>query len=112
MRIRGQLKNFSYNRLGKEADEADAEEIIDMAGKASVFEQQKQVQENIHMQVGAFCKAMDGILLPAKNVTEPHGQCQQSSNSQRRSGLSFAIGGSSPPSDGPGEFIYLLSLLF
>jgi hypothetical protein len=37
----------SYYRLGENAEEKDAEEIIDLAGKASVAEQQNQVQENV-----------------------------------------------------------------
>ncbi|CAH8270459.1 unnamed protein product [Arabidopsis lyrata] len=53
----------SYNRLGRNAEEADAEEIIEIAGKATLFEQQKQVQENIHYQVQNFCSSMDEILL-------------------------------------------------
>ncbi|KAL5208658.1 hypothetical protein ABZP36_033093 [Zizania latifolia] len=40
-----------YYRLGANAEEKDAKEIIDMASKASVAEQQKQVQENVHYQL-------------------------------------------------------------
>lgn len=54
----------SYNRLGKNADEADAEEIIDMASKASFTDQQMQVQENVHYQIKNVCTVMDEILLP------------------------------------------------
>ncbi|KAJ0266130.1 hypothetical protein HA466_0001760 [Hirschfeldia incana] len=57
----------SYNRLGRDAEEADAEEIIEMAGKATLSEQQKQVQENIHYQLENFCASMDEILLPDDN---------------------------------------------
>ncbi|EOA23103.1 hypothetical protein CARUB_v10003896mg, partial [Capsella rubella] len=53
----------SYNRLGRDAEEADAEEIIEIASKATLSEQQKQVQENIHYQVEKFCSSMDEILL-------------------------------------------------
>lgn len=49
--------------MGRNAEEADAEEIIEIAGKATLFEQQKQVQENIHYQVQNFCSSMDEILL-------------------------------------------------
>ncbi|KAF8115663.1 hypothetical protein N665_0025s0123 [Sinapis alba] len=52
----------SYNRLGRDAEEADAEEIIEMASKATLPEQQKQVQENIHYQLENFCASMDEIL--------------------------------------------------
>ncbi|KAG2259478.1 hypothetical protein Bca52824_078772 [Brassica carinata] len=34
---------YSYNRLGRDAEEADAEEITEMAGKATLSEQQKQL---------------------------------------------------------------------
>ncbi|KAL7170492.1 hypothetical protein ACSBR2_035379 [Camellia fascicularis] len=61
----------SYNRLGRNADESDAEAIIDMAGKAFLADQQKQVQENIHSQIKTFCASMDEILLPdSKSINE------------------------------------------
>ncbi|XP_077247120.1 uncharacterized protein LOC143886851 [Tasmannia lanceolata] len=87
----------SYNRLGKNADETDAEEIIDMASKASVVDQQKQVQENIHSQIQTFCKSMDDILLPDfKDIHDL--PTAESHDAPRRSGLSFAIGRTSRPS--------------
>ncbi|KAJ8618557.1 hypothetical protein MRB53_014743 [Persea americana] len=92
----------SYNRLGKNADEADAEEIIDMASKASLVDQQKQVQENIHSQIKTFCSSMDDILLP--NYKSAHDLVTSSRESQgvpRGSGLSFAIGRSSPTTNQP-----------
>lgn len=107
---------FSYNRLGKNADEADAEEIIDMASKASLVDQQKQVQENIHSQIKTFCSSMDDILLP--NYKSAHDLVTSSRESQgvpRGSGLSFAIGRSSPTANQPGEFfrvIFLISNIF
>lgn len=55
---------FSYNRLGRDAEEADAEEIIEMAAKATLPEQHKQVQDNIHYQLQNFSSSMDEILLP------------------------------------------------
>ncbi|CAA7027002.1 unnamed protein product [Microthlaspi erraticum] len=60
----------SYNRLGRDAEEADAEEIIEMAAKATLPEQQKQVQENIHSQLQNFSSFMDEILLPHIDTTE------------------------------------------
>ncbi|KAB2047692.1 hypothetical protein ERO13_A13G060600v2 [Gossypium hirsutum] len=86
----------SYNSLGKNADEADAEHIIDMASKASFADQQKQVQENIHNQIKNLCTAMDAILL---NVNEP--QESQSKATPSRSGLSFAIGRNGPTNNHP-----------
>ncbi|KAA8542794.1 hypothetical protein F0562_023946 [Nyssa sinensis] len=92
----------SYNRLGRNADEADAEEIIDMAGKASFADQQKQVQENIHSQIKTFCTSMDDILLPdSSTLSEPLKSSPQMSSSPRRSGLSLAVGTNKPPSDHP-----------
>ncbi|KAK6933645.1 hypothetical protein RJ641_036539, partial [Dillenia turbinata] len=92
----------SYNRLGRNADEADAEEIVDMASKASFADQQKQVQENIHFQVKTFCKSMDEILLPEANVSnEPPKSASQMDSAPRRSGLSFAVGKSGGPSAKP-----------
>ncbi|KAL5080814.1 hypothetical protein RYX36_009235 [Vicia faba] len=53
----------SYNRLGKNASETEAEEIIEIASKASVADQQMLVQENVHSQIKTFCTLMDEILL-------------------------------------------------
>ncbi|KAK1566540.1 hypothetical protein Q3G72_001217 [Acer saccharum] len=90
----------SFNRLGRNASEADAEEIIDMASKASLSEQQKQVQENIHSQLKHFCFSMNEILLPdAVNKHEP--VSPQSDAPTRRSGLSFAVGKSGSPTECP-----------
>jgi hypothetical protein len=54
--------------LGKNASEADAEEIIEMASKASVADQQMVVQENVHSQIKAFCTIMDEVLLPNEKI--------------------------------------------
>lgn len=87
----------SYNRLGKDGVEADAEEIIDMAGKASLADQQKQVQENVHSQITSFCKYMDHILQPDLLVKDKQGALSSENNpSPRRSGLSLAIGRTAP----------------
>ncbi|MED6195659.1 hypothetical protein PIB30_039995 [Stylosanthes scabra] len=62
----------SYNLLGRNAEAADAEEIIEMADKASVDVQQMQVQENVHSQIKSFCTSMDEILLQnEKLVNDP-----------------------------------------
>ncbi|KAH0934816.1 LOW QUALITY PROTEIN: hypothetical protein HID58_011933 [Brassica napus] len=92
----------SFNRLGREALETDAEEIIEMAGKTSLSEQQKQVQDNIHYQVENFCSLMDGILCPHVSKKEPGSQ--PATPPPRQSGLTFAVGGSnhaSPAADKP-----------
>lgn len=101
--------------MGKNADEADAEEIIDMASKSSLVDQQKQVQENIHSQIKTFCSSMDGILLPScKNTHDPVTSSHESLGVPRKSGLSFAIGRSLPPTNQPGEFLQgtILSIFF
>ena len=95
----------SYNRIGKDADEADIEEIIDMASKAPLADQQAQVQENIHSQTRTFCQLMDEILLPIKNLDEPHEPGAQVKSAKRRSGLSLAVGSAgNVPSNRPGEY--------
>ncbi|GAV72250.1 hypothetical protein CFOL_v3_15738 [Cephalotus follicularis] len=91
-----------YNRLGRDADEADAEEIIDMASKASVTDQQKQVHENIHSQITNFSKSMDELLLPDMMKTNEALESPRQSNvTPRQSGLSFAVGKTSPPTGCP-----------
>ncbi|KAH7690277.1 SET domain-containing protein [Dioscorea alata] len=64
-----------------------------MANKASVADQQRQVQDNIHCQIRNICDAMDDILLP-DGLSKPTVQesTPQMQNAQRPSGLSFAIG--------------------
>lgn len=95
---------FSYNRLGKNADEVDAEEIIDMASKASLAEQQKLVQENIHAQINNFCTSMDDILLPDPSTADDTVNSPSEKNTTtQRSGLSLAIGRSAPLYGRPGE---------
>ncbi|KAL4303129.1 hypothetical protein GQ457_10G018740 [Hibiscus cannabinus] len=86
----------SYNSLGKNADEVDADQIIDMAAKASFDDQQKKVQENIHNQIKRLCTTMDGILI---DVDEP--QESQPKATPSRSGLSFAVGKNSPTINHP-----------
>ncbi|XP_027360893.1 uncharacterized protein LOC113869011 isoform X2 [Abrus precatorius] len=88
----------SYNRLGGNANEADAEEIIEMASRASVADQQMQIQENLHSQIKTFCSIMDEILLPNEKMVNEH---QQESTVPRRSGLSFAVGRSDPAHNSP-----------
>ncbi|KAL2329145.1 hypothetical protein Fmac_022572 [Flemingia macrophylla] len=82
----------SYNRLGKNADESDAEEIIKMANKASFADQQMQVQENVHSQIKTFCTCMDEIFLPNEMMMNDHLKLSQQANSSpHHSGLSSAI---------------------
>ncbi|KAJ1427610.1 hypothetical protein SESBI_09496 [Sesbania bispinosa] len=87
----------SYYRLGKNAEEADAEAIIEMASGTSFADQQVLVQENVHSQIKTFCAFMDEILLP--NEKKANDPLQQASNLPRRSGLSLAVGRSDPSHD-------------
>ncbi|XP_057477689.1 uncharacterized protein LOC130765310 isoform X1 [Actinidia eriantha] len=92
----------SYNRLGRDADETDAEEIINMAGKASLADQQKQVQENIHTQLKMLCKGMDEILLPdTKSINESPESTMRRKTALSRSGLGLAVGRMTPPNKRP-----------
>lgn len=87
----------SFNRLGVNADEKDADEIIEMANRAPLSDQQKQVHENIHAQVKNICGSMDDILCPdltgSPNVVN---SASESGNVPRRSGLGLAIGRATP----------------
>ena len=91
--------------MGKNAEEADVEEIIDMASKASFSDQEKLVQDNIHSQIKSFCMSMDEILIDIGKINEPNESVQQSNATSRRSGLSFAIGTNSSPTSHPGKFL-------
>ncbi|XP_042375856.1 uncharacterized protein LOC121969695 isoform X2 [Zingiber officinale] len=87
----------SYNRLGKNADENDIEEIIDMANKASVKDRWIQVQENVHFQFKNMCQVMDEILL--SDTRSINGKsCSSSSfqNGPLQSELSFSVGKGTP----------------
>ncbi|XP_020570673.1 uncharacterized protein LOC110017866 isoform X2 [Phalaenopsis equestris] len=92
----------SFNRLGRNADEKDAEEIIEMASKASVADQQRQVQENIHYQIKNICSQMDDILKPdPNNLYDLSNSPLSHENIPKRSGLSFAVGASTSSTPKP-----------
>lgn len=82
---------LSYYRLGENAEEKDAEEIIDLASKASVADQQKQVQENVHYQLSHMFQAMDDVLRPDVK-DDPSKDPSKAHSHPQRSGLSFAVG--------------------
>ncbi|KAL1828946.1 hypothetical protein DCAR_0208224 [Daucus carota subsp. sativus] len=93
----------SYNRVGKDAGDADIEEIIDIASKASLADQQEQVQENIYSQIKTFCALMDDILHPScKSTEEPLNSPTEKAAGPRRSGLSLAVGSNSSMKVSPG----------
>lgn len=92
--------------MGKNADEKDAEEIIQIAETASVADQQKQVQENIHSQIKAFWATLDDILRPDLLDSNDDGKpSPQEQGPTRPSGLSFALGGPVARTRIPGESI-------
>ncbi|KAL8157539.1 uncharacterized protein LOC141674308 isoform X1 [Apium graveolens] len=91
----------SYNRVGRDASDAEIEEIIDMGSKAPLADQQEQVQENIYSQIKAFCTSMDDILRPDFRSTSKSISTEQNA-SPRRSGLSLAIGRSAQTKTSPG----------
>ena len=65
------LNFFLMNRLGRDANEAKAKEFKEMACKASLADQQKQVQENIHAQIKSFSMCINEIILPyTKRIVE------------------------------------------
>lgn len=99
--------------MGRNAEEADAEEIINIANKASVADQQKQVQENIHSQIKGFCTSMDEILLPdIENIDEALKLPPPSDAASRRSGLSFAVGRNDKPTNHPGKILFAIQKTF
>lgn len=96
---------FSYNRLGRDANDADIDEIIDMASKAPLADQQGQVQENIYSQIKNFCTSMDDILHPdLKTTEEPIRSSTEKRSGPRRSGLSLAVGRTASSNISPGEY--------
>ncbi|KAL8035049.1 hypothetical protein ABFX02_12G072200 [Erythranthe guttata] len=95
----------SYKRLGKNAEEADADEIIDMATKASVAEQEKQVQENIHAQMNTVCTYMDEILRPDPKIADTINPSSERNTAPRRSGLGLAVGMTPSSHDNPGAAV-------
>lgn len=94
----------SYNRLGRDAEETDVDEIIDMGSHASLEEQQKQVQENIHEQMTTFCTYMDEILRPDTKMTGTHNSSSETKAAPRRSGLGFAVGQTTTLDHNPSKF--------
>ena len=65
---------FLFNCLRRDVDEAKAEEFNEMACKASLVDQQKQVRENINAQIKSFSTCIDEILLP---YTKRIGEAQE-----------------------------------
>ncbi|XP_057838656.2 uncharacterized protein LOC131048634 isoform X1 [Cryptomeria japonica] len=82
----------SYNHFIKTACEKEPEEICDLASRISFQDQQKQVQEYIHVQIQAICQAMDDMLIWDEQMEKPKTASTPMKQNARRSGLSFAVG--------------------
>ena len=80
-----------------------------MACKASLTNQQIQVQENIHAQIKSFSMCINEILLP---YTRRIGQAQelppQPIAAPCQSGLDFAVGRNGQPTDRPGKILFVI----
>lgn len=84
-----------------------------MASKASISDQQKQVQENIHLQIKSFCMSMDEILLPnSEKIDEALTLPLLSAAAPRRSGLSFAVGKDDQPNYHAGKVPFAIQKTF
>ncbi|KAH9323526.1 hypothetical protein KI387_018165, partial [Taxus chinensis] len=84
----------SWRMLG----EKDPEEICELASRMSFHDQQKGVQDYIHVQIRAICRAMDDILVLDEKLKPSSTSVKQST---RRSGLSFAVGANRTYPDTP-----------
>ncbi|KAL4625215.1 hypothetical protein ACB092_05G009000 [Castanea dentata] len=73
-----------------------------MACKASLADQQKQLQENIHAQIKSFSMCINEILLPyTKRIVEAQELPPQPIATPCLSGLGFDIGRNGQPTDRP-----------
>jgi hypothetical protein len=88
--------------LGENAEEKDANEIIDIATKASVSDQQKQVHENVHYQIKNISNAMDEALLPDVDPKQPV-PATGSPKGPQSNGLTFSVGKGTASSYTPGN---------
>ena len=61
-----------------------------MASKASIADQQSQLQENVHAQIKSFSMTMDEILIPVtKRIGDAHELPRQPIATPHWSGLGF-----------------------
>ena len=75
-----------------------------MACKASLADQQNQVQENIHAQIKSFCMFMNEILIPDnKRIGDAHELPAQPTIAPR---------GNGQPTDRPGKVLFAIWKLF
>ena len=75
-----------------------------MASKASLADQQNQVQENIHAQIKSFSMFMNEILIPDnKRIGDAHELSAQPTTAPR---------GNGQPTDRPGKVLFAIWKLF
>ena len=80
-----------------------------MACKASLADQQKQVQENIHAQIKSFSMCINEILLPyTKRIVEAQELPPQPIAAPCQSGLDFAAGRNGQPTNHPGKILFVI----
>ena len=83
-----------------------------MGSKASIADQQSQLQENVHAQIKSFSMTMDEILiLDTKRIGDAHEMPQQPIASHW-SGLSFAVCRNGQPTDRLGKVLFAIRKLF
>ena len=103
------LNFFLINYLGRDVDEAKAEEFNEMACKASLTYQQKQVQENIHAQIKSFSMCINEILLlDTKRIGEAQELPTQPIAAPCQSGAGFAVGRNGQSTDCPGKILFVI----
>ena len=84
-----------------------------MAGKASIANQQSQLQENVPAQIKIFSMTMDEILIPdTKRIGDAHELPQQPVAAPRWSGLGFTVRRNGQPTDRLGKVLFAIHKLF
>ena len=84
-----------------------------MASKASIADQQSQLQENVHAQIKSFSMTMDEILIPdTKRIGDAHEIPQQPIATSRWSGLGFAVRKNGQLTDCPSKVLFAIQKLF
>ena len=84
-----------------------------MASKASLTNEQSQVQENIYAQIKSFSMSMDEILIPkTKRIGDAHELPPQPIAAPCWSSLSFAIDKNGQPTNHTGKVLFAIWKLF
>ena len=84
-----------------------------MASKASIANQQSQLQENGCAQIKSFSTTMDEILIPdTKRIGDAHELPRQPIATPRWSGLGFPVLRNGQPTDHLGKVLLAIQKLF